>query len=207
VPVDYGGHPCSFYLNDTYKLKQLVSEIAFDQFDVDRFYAVVREKTPDTYYPHYHESVACAEAGDIRGAIRSIRTAVSCKPSNARLHARHAELLLKNKDSALARTAFETAIQLEPKDAHYRVRLSHACAALNDWPEAVHQMEIAVSLNKMKYEYHARLSECLIKAGALAKAEASMAEAVRLAPEAENPRLRLAAIRRRLAIYSRLGLT
>lgn len=45
VPVRYGGHPCSFFINDTYKLKPLIEEIALDKFSVADFHRKIDRKS------------------------------------------------------------------------------------------------------------------------------------------------------------------
>ena len=37
IPLDYGNHPVGFYLNQTYRIKRLISEIAADTFDESAF--------------------------------------------------------------------------------------------------------------------------------------------------------------------------
>jgi tetratricopeptide (TPR) repeat protein len=193
MPLEYGGHPCSFYLNATYKLKAVVEEIARGTFDIDRFYSVLNAKTLETHYPYERRSVELANSGDIEQAMANIEKAISFKPDHPRLHARLAELLLKNSDIAGAEKAYRQAIELAPREPHYFVRLSHVLAARHDFDAAVHQMEKALSLSSKRPEYHVRLGEWLIKAGRLRDAEAVMKTAVRIAPESSHAQARLAA--------------
>lgn len=75
LPVAYGGHPCSFYLNDTYGLKALVQEIATGTFDPGQFYRRLEERTAQSHYPHEQEASRLERAGDLQGAITALRIA------------------------------------------------------------------------------------------------------------------------------------
>lgn len=194
IKVEHGGHPCSHYLNDTYGLKALVGEIANDSFDVDRFYAVLKDRTPKTHYPYVKSAADLEKAGKVKKAADQIRIALGIKDTPA-LHRRLGDLLLKAGDLTGAEDAFRIAIAAEPQEPGHPIRLSYVLAARKDYAGAAHLVRQAISIRKNRPEFHVRLGEWLICGGDMAGAEKAMQDALALAPDAPIPQARIKAIR------------
>ncbi|MCE6967579.1 tetratricopeptide repeat protein [Cereibacter sphaeroides] len=202
VPVPFGGHPCSFYLNDTYKLKPLVSEIASGSFDLDRFYAVLDQRTLDTHYPYERASVLQERSGNIAEATRQARIAVSKNDGLKRLQVRLGNLLLKEGDLDGAEMAFKRATRMRPVDPIAHIRLSYVYAARPNFDDAVAEMERAIIMDPLRAEYHVRLGEWLVRKGDLVAAERAMMRAIELKPDAVVAPVRLKAIRLKMGALS-----
>ncbi len=191
IELDYGGHPCSFFLNDAYKLKTLVAEIAFESFDARKFRQVLEERTPLTHYPYERRSAQLEKEGADAAALEQIELAVSRKPNLARLHAKRGNLLLKKREFVDAAAAFHAAIGLEPNNSYHHVRLSYAHAGTENYAQAVHDMDAAIALAATKAEYHARRAEWLLCAELYREAAVDFQEAIRLDPKRSNHYVRL----------------
>lgn len=191
IGVEYGGHPCSFYLNDAYGLKRLVNEIARDEFALDEFECALAENTPSTYYPHLKRSKECQAAKDIDGAIVSAMDAIEFASERADLRRHLGNLLLMRGDLPEAEAAYREAIRITPKDPLTHVRISHAYAAKGDFESAVAAVNTAIRINGQRSSYHLRLGEWLLKKGDLPEAERVMLQAIKLSPSAANARARL----------------
>jgi len=191
VPLEYGGHPVSFFLNDTYKLKRLVSEIAHDRFNLDHFYDVVKTNTELTHYPHEKKASELTKNGNIDNAINSMRTAAAMNSKIARLPFRLGELLLKAERYQEAEIAFLQALEIEPKLTLAHVRLSNIHERRQQIPEAIRATRRALKLAPSKAEFHLRLGDLLRQAKRLAEAESSISKAIALKPNVANPHVRL----------------
>lgn len=199
IPVEYGGHPCTFYINDTYKLKAVVAEIADGSFSTDRFHAVVRDRTHLTSYPYERAASEAERRGDLTGAISQMRIALEKKELS---HLRHrlGDLLLKAGDLDAAEAEFRKAIVAEPRIPTHYIRMSYVKAARKDYSEAVSLMRKAIAINDSKPEFHVRLGEWLIRAADYAGAEKAMEAALALEPKFPIATKRLKAIRRRMRL-------
>lgn len=197
VPLEYGAHPCSFFLNDTYKLKPLVEEIAKGTFDLGRFYRVLDERTPETHYPYWRQAMKLRAAGDVMGADAQTRIAIS-KKETATLRTLLGDLLLDQGQAGRAEKEHRRAIELKPQDATAHVRLSYAHAAQGDYGLAVSAMQAALKLAPHKSAFHARLGEWHIRNGELKAALKSMQSAAKLAPAAKTPQARIRAILKKI---------
>lgn len=205
VAVDYGGHPCSFFLNDTYGLKRLVAEIGTQKFDLDDFHRILEEKTEETFYPYERRSLQLArEGGDLGAAIEQLRIAISRKESLPRLHTRLGDLLRKSGDLPNAEIAYRSSLALHPASAASHIGLSYAHASRGDYASAVEAVNAAITIAP-KPEFYARLGEWLILKGDLAAAEQAILRVIDLVPDAVVAPRRLEAIRQRLALEARSG--
>lgn len=203
VAVEYGGHPCSFFLNDAYGLKRLVAEIGTHAFDLDDFRRILEEKTEETFYPYERRSLQLArEGGDLGAAIEQLRIAISRKGSLPRLHTRLGDLLRKSGDFPNAEVAYRSSLALHPASAASHIGLSYAHASRGDYASAVEAVEAAIAITP-KPEFYARLGEWLILKGDLAAAEQSMLRVIDLVPDAVVVPQRLRVIRQRLALEAR----
>lgn len=178
VPLEYGGHPVSFFLNDTYKLKRLVSEIARDEFDLGRFNEVVHANTAQTYYPYERQANEYARTDKLDSAIRSMRTAESLNPRNARLPFKLGEFLFKQGNIEEAQEAYQRSISIDAKFAPAHVRLSHVHSAGRRLTDAVESMKSAIRLAPTNSDFHLRLGELQLKAGFAREAQSSMTKAI-----------------------------
>lgn len=191
VPLEYGGHPVSFFLNDTYKLKRLVSEIAHGEFDLNNFHNVVKTNTELTHYPHEKKASELSRIGNYDDAIISMRTASSMNPKIARLPFRLGELLLKVGRLQEAEEAFLQALETDPKMARAHLRLSVIHERQQKIPDAIRATRRALKLAPSKAEFHLRLGDLLRLANRLPEAESSISKAIQLKPESSNAHVRL----------------
>lgn len=202
VPLDYGGHPVGFYLNRTYKIKRLLSEIAADDFDVSAFRREVDAATSETHYPYEREAIRLADEDDVDGAIAQLRITVEKNPRLGRLHAALGAQLQRRGDLDEAERVLTAAISLDPSASEPHVRLSHVHAARKDFPSAVTAMRRAVDLEPRRPEYHLRLGEWLLADGDYDGAEGAMLRVIELRPDATHTPRRLAVVRARRALAS-----
>jgi len=179
VPLEYGGHPVSFFLNDTYKLKRLVSEIAHGEFNLENFYRVVEANTELTHYPHEKRSAVHALAGDLMAAIADMRTAESMNPKLARLPFRLGELLIKSGQLEEAKLAFERAVSIAPSHAQAHARLSRIHEKQGNLSDAIRAIRRAVRYAPNNADVHRRLGELLIKADRYREAEVSLNSSIK----------------------------
>lgn len=191
VPLKYGGHPCSFFINDTYKSKRVVEEIARGEFSAKNFLTVVETETPRTHYPYLVESRKLERSGRISESIDCAVSALKHAPEKPLLHLRLGNLHLKNSNADLALISVLKALELDPQSALAYDRLSHVYAALKDYSSAADAMIKAIDTGGQKPAYYLRLGECLLKAGELRGAELSMKEAVRRNPKSHHSLVRL----------------
>lgn len=203
IPLEYGDHPVSFFVNDTYRLKRLVSEIANGEFDVGNFYEVVHQKSALTHYPHERDCDEYIRTGDLEKAIDSMQMAMSANSKIARLPFRLGELMLKTTRFSEAEDAFKRAIGIDPKFSRSHVRLSYVYAAQERWPEAVNEMTRAISIAPDRPEYYLRRGEWLLESKELDKAEISMKRAIELASANSYNWVRLSYVHAARKDYSR----
>jgi len=180
VPLEYGGHPVSFFLNDTYKLKRLVSEIAHGEFDLDNFYNVVRTNTELTHYPHEKQAAEFSRQGDSAAAIKAMRTAESMNPKIARLPYRLGEMLLAAGEFDEAKLAFHRAIAIDPSLARAHARLSRIHEKQGNLSDAIRAIRQAIKAAPSKADARLRLGELLLKAGRSKEAEASISRSLQI---------------------------
>lgn len=199
VPLDYGGHPVGFYLNRTYKIKRLISEIAAEEFDEPAFRREVDAATLETHYPYERQAEVLWKAGDVEGSIAQLRIAVEKTGDLARLQLKLGARLLRAGDLDAAEHALARALEIDPHAADAHVRLSHIHAGRKDLPAAVDEMRRAVDLRPARPEYRLRLGEWLLANGDLADAEQAMLQALELDPDSAHARRRLGAVRARIA--------
>lgn len=198
VPIQYGGHPCSFYLNDAYKIKKIIGEVIRDEFKIGKFYEELDVGTRKTHYPYWREGKRLAAAGDSEGAIYQYRLSVNMKSDVPGVHAELGNLLLSLGDLDGAEDSLLRAIALKPNATWSRVRLSYVYAGRRDFDKAVSIMQKAIEFNSGNSAYHARLGEWQIKAGDLRGAFKSMQTAITLAPQTKKFLVRIAEIKKRL---------
>lgn len=198
VPVEYGGHPCSFYLNATYKLKRIIAEVGAGAFDVDDFYRVLEDRTGETFYPYERKAIELDRAGDPDGAVEQIRIATDRNPRLPRLRIRLGDYLRRSGDVQGAEEAYRSVLASHPRTADAHVGLSYVHAARGDFAAAADAMRTAVRLAP-KPQYYSRLAEWLIRGDDLPGAEAALLKAIELAPHAEAAQSRLTAVRRRMS--------
>jgi len=196
VPVEYGGHPCSFYLNATYKLKRVVAEVADGSFDVDQFYRVLEERTRETFYPHERNAARHEKAGDADAAIDEIRKAVERNPRLPRLRVRLGGLLRGRGDNAGAEEAYRAVLKTHPRSADAHVGLGYVHAARSHFAAAAESMRAAIAIAPTHQRF-SRLADWLARSGDLDGAEAALRKVIELVPHATAAPKRLAAIRRR----------
>lgn len=204
IPLDFGSHPVGFYLNDTYKIKRLISEIAAETFDETTFRRDLDAATLETHYPYEREAIRLTEVGDIDGAITQLRIAATKSPSLVRIYVKLGAQLLQKGELDEAERVISTAISIDPKSADPYVRLSYVHAARKDFGSAAAAMKRAVDLHPHRPEYHLRLGEWKLADGDFAGAEQAMLRVIELKPGAEHTRRRLAAVRARKANTSSL---
>ncbi|MGO1768329.1 MAG: tetratricopeptide repeat protein [Microbacterium sp.] len=204
IPLDYGNHPVGFYLNRTYRIKRLISEIAADTFDESAFRREVDAATLETHYPYEREASRLAKNGDGDGAIAQLRIAAEKSPSIARLHANLGAQLLRGGELDDAEHSLTAATAIDPSDADPHVRLSYVHAARKDFGSAAAAMRRAVDIDPHRPEYHLRLGEWLLSDGDYAGAEQAMLRVLELKPGAEHTRRRLAVVRERKAAAASL---
>lgn len=180
VPLEYGGHPVSFFLNDTYKLKRLVSEIAHDEFNVEKFYKVVETNTALTHYPYERQSAVHSRAGELQPAIAQMRKAESMNSKIARLPLRLGELLIKSGELEEAKLAFQRALAITPSLSKAHSRLSRIHEKQGNISEAIRAARRAIKSAPSNADVHRRLGELLLKAGRAAEAENSLNRSITL---------------------------
>lgn len=203
VAMEYGGHPCSFFLNEAYGLKRLVSEVGAQTFDLDVFRRDVEDRTEETFYPYERRALQLArEGGDLTAAIEQLRLAISRKEHLPRLHTRLGDLLRRSGDIPSAEIAYRSALALHPGSAASHIGLSYAHASRKDYAAAAAAVDAAIAIAP-KPEYYARLGEWLILKGDLAAAEQAMLRVIEIVPDATVAPKRLKAIRERRALESR----
>lgn len=203
VACEYGGHPCSFYINDTYGLKKLVDEISQDRFDIDEFQSVCAEKSKETYYPYLKDSFVNEGLGNIDGAIEGIRTAIGKKPLGNGFHRRLGNLLLKKGVLSEAEKAFGDQLAISPNDPLTHIRLSYVHAERGDFASAALEVREAIRLDGIQPDYHLRLGEWLLKKGDYAEAERAMERAILMAPNSIKPRVRISYVFAAMEDYPR----
>lgn len=203
IPLDYGGHPCSFYLNDTYKIKNIIKEYCNDAFSLKEFYSVVAINTPDTHYPYQRLALEKKKNGDLLGAIKLLEVAAEKKTATAATFNILGNLLYNKGDLEKAEVSYKKSLAKRPFNPNLHVRLSYIHAKRGNYEEAVGEMNKAVNLEPRRQEFHVRLGEWLVRSGDLSSAEKSMEAALRLNPQAVVARVRLRAIRKKLAYLSR----
>lgn len=191
VACEYGGHPCSFFINETYGLKRLVDNIAQDRFDINEFQSICIEKSKETYYPYLRASYLHEGGGNIDGAIEGIRTAIEKKPLGDGFHRRLGNLLLKRKKLSEAEKAFRDQLAISPKDSLTHIRLSYVHAERGDFASAALEVGEAIRLDSTQPDYHLRLGEWLFKKGDYAEAERAMERAILMAPNNAKSRVRI----------------
>lgn len=180
VPLEFGGHPVSFFLNDTYKLKRLVSEIANDEFDLAHFHRVVRSNTPLTHYPYEKQALELSRSGDLLGAIDAMQTAELKNTKIARLPYRLGNLLLKAGKLEEAKLAFQRAVDIEPSLINAHSRLSRIHEKQGRLSDAIRSIRRAVKFAPSKADVHLRLGELLLTAGRPEEAEASITRSLKI---------------------------
>ncbi len=191
VPLEYGGHPVSFFLNDTYKLKRLVSEIAHEEFNVDQFREVVKTQTALTHYPYESQAAVLNREGYLTEAINSLRTAVTLNTKLARLPYKLGELLFKAENYDEAETAFEQALSREPALAKAHVRLSQIFENQGRISDAIRAIRRAIKISPSKADFHLRLGVLLLQADRAKEAQASISRAIKIDPKVSAAHVRL----------------
>lgn len=203
VPVDYGGHPCSYYLNDAYSLKKLVIDISRDQFDLERFRTDLAESTSKTFYPYLKESRRREAAGDMEGAIDAARQAISFANTRHDLKRRLGNLLLEKGDLDGAEHAFRESLQIDSDDPLTHIRFSYVHAARGDYGSAAKEVELAIRISGANPKYHLRLGEWLLKKKDYKSAEIAMSRAISLWPTSDYAKVRLSYVFAAMGQYRR----
>lgn len=199
VGVEYGGHPCSYFLNDVYGLKRLISEIATGTLDLDDFSRVVEENTPETMYPYDRRADELMKnEGNLTAAIEQVRLAISKKPGLPRLHTRLGDLLRRVGDFDSAEEAYRASIALLPGGTMAHIGLSYVFAARADFASAVQAVDAAIE-NAPNHKFYSRRGEWQIRQGDLEGAEQSFLKVTELVPDAAVAMKRLTAVRARIA--------
>lgn len=193
-PLEFGSHPCSFYLNEAYGLKRLVKEIATGEFSRENFYRDLDQGTLSTYYPYARRGRELTRSGQSSEAIAELKKAISFKPTVPGLHSIIGDLYLSAGDLDLAEHHFKYSIGLAKQSRPF-VRLSYVHAKRGNFADAVAAMNEAILLSPNRPEYFVRLGEWLIRAGDLEAAAKAMQKAIEIKPNAVVAPKRLADIR------------
>lgn len=199
VPVEYGGHPCSFYINATYKLKRIIAEVAAGEFALDTFRRDIDAATLDTYYPYERQALQAAQADDLHGAIERLGVALQKSPGLPRLLLKLGELQRRIGDIEESERTYRSVLADHPHSAEAQVGISHALAARGEFTAAVHAVHTAIRI-KPRHQYYSRLAEWLIRTGDLREAEQALMKVIELEPAAVVAPKRLEALRRRMTV-------
>lgn len=194
VPFEYGGHPISFLLNDTYGLKAIVKEITCNQFDPESLCATVKERAIETYYPYEKAALDFDAAGRTEDAISSITQAIEKDSRVQKLQLRLATFLMKVNDPIGAEKAVRAAIEIGPNQPHLYARLSDILSKRGELSAAIEQMRFAIELKPRVAIFHGGLGELMLKSNDWLGAELAFRKATEIDPSRTNPHVRLSQI-------------
>lgn len=129
--------------------------------------------------------------GDARGAIETLRAALSAAPDDPDLHAVLAVALLACKRRHAARLEAETAVALAPESALGHRALGYARLAFRDLSRAAESFTQSAALAPDDPESHLALGRLHATAGRAAQARAAFQRALDLAPGDADPMVAL----------------
>ena len=125
-------------------------------------------------------------AGDVGGAERMLRRALSINPRNAEAHVDLVMLLTSTKRSDEALPHFHTALELAPDSANAHYNFAVALGDLGQLQEAIAHFGRAVEIDPKKAATHESFGNALIRAGRVPEAIAHYQRAVQLDPNRAN---------------------
>lgn len=197
-PLDFGSHPCSFYLNEAYKIKNIINEInkkTFNRFD---FYETLNKKTNELHYPNLRKANKFIEIGDFKNAANELKIAVNKSPEKPHIRTKLGDCLLKLNNLTEAELFFKEEIQIIPNNPNTYIRLSYVYAARKNYKESILLVKKAISLQSGNPKFHMRLGEWFILDGDWLNAEKEMLKAIDIFPSAVVAPKRLKAIREKI---------
>ena len=142
------------------------------------------ELQPTDPIAHYTLAESLETAGDVAGAIASLRKAVSCRNDFAQAWNRLGILLGEGGDAAAAASAFETAVRVDPRHARGWNNLGSALRTLERLPEAMKAFSRAFELKPDYGLAAANLARLQRDLGDFQQAEATAREGLSKGPSA-----------------------
>lgn len=126
----------------------------------------------------YSMAFSLEEAGDHRGALRTIDRALAMDPGNVDLVRLKADVSLKSGDAGAAAELARQGLEADPKDADLHRILGQAMLAGGDLKSALSELETAVSLGADDADVHAARGDVLMKLGITDRASECYSAAV-----------------------------
>ena len=120
--------------------------------------------------------------GDFEGALMLLRAIAGAERDPANLHAKRAEILLREKKLPDALQEYEEALNIAPRYADVRCRFGQALLEAGRLEEAVGQLQMALDVNPKYVEAHAQLGIALRRLGREREARAAFKKAAQLDP-------------------------
>ena len=126
----------------------------------------------------YSMAFSLREAGDLRGAIRTVDRGLAIDPGYVDLLKLKAEMCLDAGDPSAAAKLSSAALESEPDDADLHTILGRAMSAQGDLRGAIAQLDTAVSLGADDADVHAARGEVLERMGVMDRASECYSAAV-----------------------------
>ena len=156
-------------------------ELGRRQDEIEAYLGGLRFRTD---IPELHNNLAAAwrESGDFEKAIEASLEAVKLRPgyANAHFNLAHSYLSLDRIDAA--ERAFKRCLLVAPDHVGAHSGLGSVCMARNEAEESITWQRRAIELDAQAAVSHSNLGMALLRTGEAEAAQASLLEAIRLAP-------------------------
>jgi serine/threonine-protein kinase len=174
-------YPDDFWIN--YELARQIWVQNTNPADAVRFFAICAALRPRTPLPHSTLGAALWRAGDLDGAIRACRHALTLKPETMMAHFNLGCALFDKGDTAGALAAWRRGLVLRPRYAGLHYQVGQALRQQGDLAGAVVSYRRVVDLDPDNARGHLNLGVCLQGLGRLDEALASYRRAIHLDPK------------------------